>query len=70
MRNTGLTFDAADRYVVLFGGAIEGPPPSNLVIENQTWTYTVSGGWENGTSAQSNATNTPPCRRLIDGQLT
>lgn len=69
MRNPGLTFDAADSYVVLFGGAIQGPPPYGLTIENQTWTFTMADGWVNRTAATFNATNTPPGVTLIDGQL-
>jgi len=69
MRNFGLTYDGADGYVLLFGGAVQGPPPYGLIIENLTWTYTGASGWVNRSATNFTATNTPPALTEIDGQL-
>jgi len=61
-----LTYDAADRYVLLFGGGA----PGATVYMNQTWSYTAASGWMNRTAAIMTATNTPPVEGLIDGQMT
>jgi hypothetical protein len=61
----GLTYDAHDHYVLLFGGGV----PGTETYLNQTWSYTAASGWVNRTSTAFNATNTPPFVGIIPGQL-
>ena len=56
----GLTFDAADGYLLLFGGITVFT--NTLVYENQTWSYTAATGWVNRTVSAENSTNTPSTR--------
>lgn len=63
----GLAFDSFDKYLVLFGGG--SPGVAQPIYQNQTWTYTAKTGWLNRTVAAPEASNTPPSRALIGGQL-
>lgn len=61
----GLTYDAYDRYVLLFGGGM----PGTKYYLNQTWSYTAATGWVNRTAAVATPSNTPPVVGIIPGQL-
>jgi len=56
----GLTFDAADGYLLLFGGVTV--QTNTLIYQNQTWSYTAANGWVNRTALFENASNTPATR--------
>lgn len=61
----GLTYDAHDGYVLLFGGGM----PGTTRYLNQTWTYTALTGWVNRTATVVTPGNTPPFVGIIPGQL-
>jgi len=61
----GLTYDAADHYVLLFGGGEFGTE----TYLNQTWSYTGATGWVDRTAAVVNRSNTPPFEGIIPEQL-
>jgi hypothetical protein len=61
----GLTYDATDGYVLLFGGQV----PGTTTYLNQTWSYTASTGWVNRTARVVTPRNTPPFVGIIPGQL-
>lgn len=61
----GLTYDAADGYVLLFGGL----KPGTTVYLNQTWSFQMSTGWVNRSASVATPSNTPPFVGIIPGQL-
>ncbi|MCI4320366.1 MAG: PKD domain-containing protein [Thermoplasmata archaeon] len=56
-RGGSMAYDAADGYLVLYGGI----PASNSCCFNDTWTFTA-GNWTDVTSSSPNGSNTPGAR--------
>ena len=61
----GLTYDAEDGYVLLFGGGL----PGSKTYLNQTWSYTATTGWVDRSATTPTVANTPPYVGLITGQM-
>ncbi|HTT25541.1 MAG TPA: kelch repeat-containing protein, partial [Thermoplasmata archaeon] len=60
-RSAAMTWDAADGYVLLFGGIYPGSATVNSVQFQDTWSF-VHGAWHNMTAPVVNSTNTPTVR--------
>lgn len=60
-RSASITWDAADGYVVLFGGIDPGNYLFTSAQFEDTWSF-LHGVWTNRTAATTNATNTPSVR--------